>query len=116
LDNKEYHRRAYKDLYESDFMEETAAEVAVPASTRGEHIERNRTDNEREEAGEGRGYGRLALILSILSLFFLPVLFGAAGVILGFIARRRGADSLGAWAIGIGILSIVIGTFILPFF
>ncbi|MFC3882938.1 DUF4190 domain-containing protein [Bacillus songklensis] len=97
-------------------MEETAAEVAAPVPARGERIERNRTDHEREGAGEGRGYGILALVLSILSLFFMPVLLGAAGVILGFIARRRGANSLGAWAIGIGIVSIVIGVFILPFF
>jgi uncharacterized membrane protein HdeD (DUF308 family) len=49
-------------------------------------------------------------------LFILPVILGAAGVIVGFIARRRGANALGAWAIGIGIVSIVLGIFITPFF
>jgi hypothetical protein len=60
--------------------------------------------------------GTLALALAILSLFVLPILFGAAGIVLGFVARRRGAIGLGAWAIGIGAVSIVIGIFILPFF
>jgi hypothetical protein len=55
-------------------------------------------------------------VLSILSLFFLPIILGAAGIILGFIARRKGALTLGAWAIGIGVVSIIVGTFILPFF
>lgn len=64
----------------------------------------------------GRGIGGLALALSILSLFVLPIILGAAGIIIGFIARRRGATALGAWAIGIGAVSIIVGMFILPFF
>lgn len=114
--DKDYHKKEHEEAYESNFMEETAAEVAVPVAASGNYAERNRLEAEREDAGEGTGVGWGALILSILSLFFLPVLLGAAGVILGFIARRRGASTLGAWAIGIGIVSIVIGVFILPFF
>ncbi|MEE6130966.1 hypothetical protein CHN50_06845 [Priestia aryabhattai] len=115
MENEQHERRKDTDYdaYEADFMEETAAEIAVPASGREEHIHR-----EHEVVGqdEGKGYGRFALILSILSLFFLPIILGAAGIILGFIARRKGANTLGAWAIGIGIVSIIVGTFILPFF
>jgi hypothetical protein len=36
--------------------------------------------------------------------------------VLGFVARRRGAESLGAWAIGLGAISIIVGIFVLPFF
>jgi hypothetical protein len=60
--------------------------------------------------------GYAAIALSILSLFVMPILFGAVGIVLGFMARRRGAEGLGAWAIGIGAISLVIGIFILPFF
>ncbi|MBM7701507.1 DUF4190 domain-containing protein [Metabacillus iocasae] len=114
----ERHNREYEEKYESDFMEETAAEVAVPVHPRHERVEREHAHDEREVVGsdEGKGYGRLALILSILSLFFLPIILGAAGIVLGFIARRKGAKTLGSWSIGIGIVSILIGTFILPFF
>lgn len=104
-----------KNLDETaDFTEETSAELAAPITfNRGMDSEEER-DNEVETAG--RGVGSAGLILSIISLFVFPVLFGATGIILGFIARRRGATSLGSWAIGIGVVSIIVGMFILPFF
>lgn len=82
----------------------------------------NSTDTSTREEGmvdnvtSGKGIGGLALALSILSLFVLPIVLGAAGIIIGFIARRRGATTLGAWAIGIGAISIIVGMFVLPFF
>jgi uncharacterized membrane protein HdeD (DUF308 family) len=60
--------------------------------------------------------GYLAIVLSVISLFIFPVILGASGIIVGFIARRRGAEALGGWAIGIGIVSLILGIFILPFF
>lgn len=102
------------------YHEETSAEVAAP-------INLGRQQNKNQNQGENgdnnmmgamtgaNGLGFIALALSILSLFVMPVLLGAAGIIVGFIARRRGASTLGAWAIGIGIVSIVLGMFIFPF-
>ncbi|MEK5441816.1 DUF4190 domain-containing protein [Fredinandcohnia sp. FSL W7-1320] len=102
---------------DSSYDEETAAEVAAPinyGTTRREaNYEENNTD---DRVAGGAGLGWLALALSIISLFVMPVLLGAAGIIIGFIARRRGATGLGAWAIGIGAVSIIVGIFILPFF
>ncbi|TYR82392.1 DUF4190 domain-containing protein [Priestia megaterium] len=112
-EQRQQRKNVNHDVYEADFMEETAAEMTIPATAREEHIRRT---NEVVDGNEGKGYGRFALVLSILSLFFLPIILGAAGIILGFIARRRGAYTLGAWAIGIGAVSIIMGTFILPFF
>lgn len=98
----------------ADYTEETSAELAAPITFgRGENAADER---DRETDTAGRGVGFAALILSIISLFALPILFGAAGIILGFVARRRGATSLGTWAIGIGVVSIIVGMFILPFF
>ncbi|WP_376767992.1 hypothetical protein [Neobacillus endophyticus] len=98
-----------------DYREETAAEIAAPVPiVRGR--DRDETDLFPEKAAGGTGLGTVALALSILSLFVLPILFGAAGIVLGFVARNRGARALGAWAIGIGAVSIIIGIFILPFF
>jgi len=59
--------------------------------------------------------GWIALILSIASYFMMPVILGGAGIILGFIARNRGANTLGNTAIVAGIVSIIITLFILPF-
>lgn len=104
---------------EADFSEETAAEVApgIGYLGRGESADRPRTfDRPTEEGTGGRVMGAIALALSILSLFYSPVLFGAAGIIIGFMARRRGANGLGNWAMGIGVVSLIIGLFIAPFF
>jgi hypothetical protein len=96
----------------SDYREETAAEIAAPVS-----FERRRGyDDLRDRAEGGTGTGFVALALSIISLFVMPVLFGAIGIVLGFVARSKGAEGLGGWAIGVGAVSIIIGIFILPFF
>lgn len=104
-----------KDHYgTADFTEETSAELAAPISF--DRSLNSKDERERESVTAGRGVGIAALALSILSLFVLPVLFGATGIVLGFVARRRGATTLGSWAIGIGVVSIIVGMFILPFF
>lgn len=101
---------------EIDYQTETAAEVAAPVNMGRSYQAADTEANQGERAGEGRGIGFLALALSIISLFILPVILGAAGIIVGFIARRRGARGTGAWAIGIGVVSIILGIFIMPFF
>lgn len=96
----------------AEYREETAAEIAAPVS-----FERRRGyDDLRGRAEGGTGTGFVALALSIISLFVMPILFGAIGIVLGFISRSRGAEGLGAWAIGLGAVSIIIGIFVLPFF
>lgn len=94
----------------SDYREETAAEIAAPVPL----VRRRNREDLRAEGGSGIGY--IGLALSLLSLFVMPIIFGGAGIVLGFIARARGATGIGAWAIGIGAVSMIIGIFILPFF
>jgi hypothetical protein len=113
-DVRDYSKSAYigEDIPNdpSEYREETAAEIAAPVPV----IRRRERDDLRTEGSASIGY--IALALSILSLFVMPILLGAAGIVLGFIARRRGAEGLGAWAIGIGAVSMIIGIFIIPFF
>lgn len=98
-----------------DYNEETAAEIAAPATLRRD-ADYDRDEEKSDTAADGRRMGYLAIVLSVISLFVFPVILGAAGIIVGFIARRRGAEALGGWAIGIGIVSLILGIFILPFF
>ncbi|SDM82163.1 hypothetical protein SAMN04488137_2088 [Fictibacillus solisalsi] len=111
-----------------DYREEMAADV-VPITSgtalreyerpqdNSEIHERRKGQETREDQGQtGRVIGMFSVILSVLSLFILPVLFGAAGIIGGFVAVRRGAATSGYWAIGIGIASIVISLLFAPFF
>jgi|SRR3954465_7354475 hypothetical protein len=102
----------------SQYREESAAEIAAPVPVTLRKSQNNTQGQQKTGAGAtaGTGMGVLALALSIISLFVMPILFGAAGIVLGFVARSRGANGLGAWAIGIGAISIVVGIFILPFF
>ncbi|GAF65926.1 hypothetical protein [Alkalihalobacillus trypoxylicola] len=106
------------------FNEETAAEFAAVngMATNGDavHDETLNSRHEEEHRAEndtrsGFGIGTFAIVLSILSLFFLPVLLGAAGIIVGFVSRRYGAKAIGNWAIGIGALSIILTVFFSPF-
>jgi len=69
-------------------------------------------EERREETGFG--LGALALALSVLSLFFAPYLLGAGGVLLGYLAYHQGSRSLGAWAMGLGLVSIVVTFFLGP--
>lgn len=94
------------------YREETAAELDTPIRAVNED---NNVKRNLEEANS-RTMGYVALALSIISLFVLPVLLGAAGIIVGFMARRRGAQTLGSWAVGIGTVSVLLGIFVLPFF
>ncbi|MBD7935838.1 MULTISPECIES: DUF308 domain-containing protein [Cytobacillus] len=98
----------------SDYSEETAAEIAAPV-TYDEDRGRDIDDRKGTRSG-GRGVGITALVLSILSLFIMPIFLGAAGIVLGIIANSKGARGFGTWAIGIGIVSLLVGIFIMPFF
>lgn len=109
-----FHDTQATNLVTEDYREETATEIAAPLSIRDvDTYERDEVE-ERSTSGSVMGYSALAL--SILSLFILPVILGAVGIVLGFVARRRGAETLGAWAIGVGAVSLIIGIFVLPFF
>lgn len=109
-----------RDLRAEEYQEETAAEVAPTTGFVGsrpfEEEYEGLDENEGDDVTAGRGVGTFAIVLSVLSLFFLPILLGAAGIIVGFISRRNGARALGNWAIGIGALSIILTVFFSPFF
>lgn len=109
LDNPNY--KGVTPLERDDYSEETAAEIANPVN-----VNRYESDKADHEAGAGRGLGFFALTLSIISLFMFPVFLGIVGIIVGFIARKRGAEGLGIWAIGLGAASIILRMFVMPFF
>jgi hypothetical protein len=63
-----------------------------------------------------RTWGWAALVVSILSLFILPVIFGSAGVVLGLIAFFRGNVTLGGWSMAIGFISIFTSLVLVPIY
>lgn len=94
-----------------EHKEEVAAEKVI---LQPQIDEINSRDELADEDTAGRGISIFGIILSIIAFFMAPVLFGAAGIILGFIGRRRGSISLGTWAMGIGIAAIVWRYAIMP--
>lgn len=89
---------------EQTFLEETSAEFTHPI-----------TEDEKT-THTNHAYGWIALALSIISLFFIPILFAIAGIIVGVVARNRQSQALGYSAIIIGVISLIVHLFILPFF
>ncbi len=109
----------HEDMFRvGKFREELATEVA-PVRPR---LIRNRLKDNRDfpdpvekpRTNIGGGLGMTALVLSILSLLFLPITLGSAGIIIGLIAFMRGSKGLGLWAVGIGALSLLNQFFFAP--
>ncbi|MCD5323593.1 MULTISPECIES: DUF4190 domain-containing protein [Pontibacillus] len=93
---------------------EFAQEAAVDAKTVREPIKSNERESDMDNDVHA-GMGWLAVVLSVVSFFILPVILGAAGIIVGFMARRRGAETLGNTAIVAGAISVVLTLVFAPF-
>lgn len=62
-----------------------------------------------------QSFGWLAVVLAILAFFTMPILFGVAGIVLGFISRNRGHVWLGNTAIALSVLALIIQLIVFPF-
>ncbi|UFJ41591.1 DUF456 domain-containing protein [Brevibacillus humidisoli] len=108
------------DLKQADY--ETAAEIAPPLGDDNARDVRQERRGQRagapaeDRADAGTGLGWIGLGAAILSLFFLPYLMAPAGIVLGYLAFRRNARTLGTWAMIIGALAIVGALLIYPYF
>jgi|GEM_PF-6022140 len=61
------------------------------------------------EADRGTGWGIAGIVFSILSFFLWPYLTAPIGIILGVVSVSR-KSSVGWWAIGIGIIALIVVT------
>lgn len=109
----------HEDMYRvGKFREELATEVA-PVRPR---LIQNRLEEDRDfpdpaekdRTSDGVGLGMTGLILSILSLLFMPITLGSAGILAGIFAFRRGSRGLALWAIGLGTVSLLNQFFFAP--
>ncbi|MCP8968924.1 permease [Ectobacillus sp. SYSU M60031] len=81
--------------------EEYAAELTTG------RLQAYRQTREQDGISTGRIVGYMALFLSLFSIAFYPIVFGALGVVMGLIAARYGAKTLGYTAIGFGGFSVL---------
>ncbi|OXM86087.1 hypothetical protein [Paenibacillus rigui] len=101
--------------------EEYAAEVSVPyAAPKQAPVETSLPVRKSDSVADTQAAGGIAtgwvgytaILVSVISLFIYPVLFGAAGAFLGFIAYAQGQKALGAWSVILGLVSLA-GYFLL---
>ncbi|MCP8616881.1 DUF4190 domain-containing protein [Salirhabdus salicampi] len=97
------------ELGEQKRDEEFAAETAVNPNEL-----RHEKETHMEEDVQV-GWGWAAIVLAFLSFFMWPFLMGIAGIVVGVMAKRRGADTLGNIAITAAIAALVIRLVIAPF-
>lgn len=71
--------------------------------------------SQRQSAARGDTAGWISLLLAVASLFFWPALLGPAAVIAGAASFFAGSRALGAWAVGLGLLSLVGYFFWVPY-
>ena len=105
------YRRNNRRMKANVYHEEIAAEMIRTPYKRFEQ-----GANKPQKGNLSRLIGFAALFLSVLSFFVAPFVCGIIAIVLGFIAQRKGEISIGAWAIGISALSIILAIFIIPFF
>src|SRR5699024_12580165 len=53
-------------------------------------------------------YGWIAIALSVIAFLVAPIVFAAAGIIVGFVSRAREAQVLGNTAIGLRIVALMV--------
>src|SRR5699024_1067976 len=61
-------------------------------------------------------YGWIAIALSVIAFFVAPILFAAAGIIVGFVSRSKEAPVLGNTGSGIGIVTLIDCCLLVPMF
>ena len=121
LDNKDINRVENAPNHGEEIKNQDYVGVE-PDSSRNEEYAAEFTANDYQvrsnmetEEDTNSMYGWIGLALSIISFFVWPIILGAAGIIMGFVSRSRGADTLGNIAIAAGAISILITLFIIPF-
>lgn len=106
------------DIYDSldERNTEVAGEITPEEINQSRHSQDQRKEMYNDEADLDRHtwLGWLAVVLSVLAFFWMPLILGTAGIVLGIIARNRDLNVLGTTAIIVGLVVVVLRLFILP--
>ena len=65
-------------------------------------------DLDTRGTGTARTLTIIGFVCAVVSLFFAPIIFGVAAIVLGIIAYRKG-DPLGMWAAVAGVVGMIAG-------
>jgi len=99
------------------YNEEMSAELAAPVGRMERTDEKRHVKEAVEETrSAGRAAGCAGLVLSLLSWFVWPLLLGATGAVVGYIAYRQGAKGLGLWSMVLGLISFIAYVVLIPIY
>ncbi|SDD19967.1 hypothetical protein SAMN05421663_107231 [Terribacillus halophilus] len=104
-----------KEQFDQDVKTKHDVETSAEISPAQDSYRRSEKEGGQQTTDTGKVFGYIALILSVASFFFAPILVGAAGIVFGVLAKRKGADTLGNIALIVSILAIVISLFTAPY-
>lgn len=103
---KEYHKNVPEHTWDEEFSADMAYDDANNTFQIDEKEHRN------EQSFQITGW--IAIVLSLVSFFVLPIITASVGIILGVISRNKRAKTLGNTAIVISIISFAYFLFIRP--
>lgn len=63
---------------------------------------------ETKSTNDGRVYVIIGFVCAAVALVFLPIVFGPAAIVLGYVGKKKG-DELGKWAMIAGAVGLVVG-------
>lgn len=64
------------------------------------------TDTDERDMEVNTTLGWIGIVLSFASFFFWPILLGVSGIVIGALAKRQNADTLGNIAIVVSVVSL----------
>ena len=73
---------------------------------------------DRAAHGQGKKYIFLGWSFAVISIFFIPLLFGTLGVIMGILANRKGkkGDIIITFSVIFALMGLALSTLIMRFF
>lgn len=106
-------KRDRVDFPRKDNREEFSAEVASPVQST--YNRQEETQDKNTDLTTGRTVGYVGLVLGIISLFMWSVILGPIAAVVGYYAYNKGSKTMGAWAIGLGVLATLSYFILMPF-
>lgn len=102
-----------------EHQEEYATDITpAPMQTQGTNATSSRTNgiqNSEESLQDSQLTGYVGLAFGVASLFFWSIILGPLAAVIGYYAYVKEQKTLGAWAIGLGIVSTLSYFVMIPF-
>lgn len=109
-------RRVDYPRRDREHHEEYAAEVnPAPMQVRETPRTVSETSENEEEYGGSQTMGYIGLAMGIASLFIWSIILGPIAVVVGYYAYAKEQKTLGAWAMGLGIVATLSYFVMIPF-